>query len=180
VKIVKIADNNEILLAVLKPLDIFGEMALLESKYRTACALANEDCVLLSVSRANFARMVDTQPQIISKLTILLAERIWLIYKQLANTLIADPLGRAYDALMLQLENNRVDPELEKTYSFGFGLEDLVNMVGLSPESGAQVVKKLMDSRKIQLADGKIQALDVWEIAKQAQHFRRTVLKPKR
>ncbi len=62
----------------------------------------------MAVNKANFERMVQTQPQLITRLTTLLAERLWFIYKQLANTLIQDPLGRLYDALLLQLEKNRV------------------------------------------------------------------------
>lgn len=94
VKITKIVDNNEVLLAVLKQGDIFGEMALLEAKPRSASAIAYDDCVLLAVNKENFARMVQSQPQIVTRLTQLLSERIWFIYKQLANTLITDPLGR--------------------------------------------------------------------------------------
>jgi CRP-like cAMP-binding protein len=173
VKIAKIAGNNEILLAVLKPGDIFGEMALLESKPRTACALAYEDSVLLSVSKANFSRMAATQPQIIARLTVLLAERIWLAYKQLANTLIENPLGRIYDALLLQLEKSRVNMETEKTHSFDFGLNELVNMVGLSPDEGALMMRKIMENRTIQIVDDKIFALDIQDIAKQAAFFSR-------
>jgi CRP-like cAMP-binding protein len=172
VKIVKIADNNEVLLAVLKPGDIFGEMALLESKLRTACAVAYEDCVLLAVSRANFARMVATQPQIVAKLTTLLSERIWFIYKQIANTLIEDPVGRVYDALLIQLEKNRVDTNVQQSYLFDFGLNELINMVGLSPVEGNQVIKKLMINRNIQILNDRICVLDVFEIAKQTQYYR--------
>jgi CRP-like cAMP-binding protein len=172
VKIIKIADNNEVLLAVLKIGDIFGEMALLESKLRTACAVAYEDCVLLTVSRANFARMVATQPQIVARLTTLLSERIWLIYKQIANTLVEDPLGRVYDALLIQLEKNRVDANIQQSYLFDFGLSELINMVGLSPVEGNQVIKKLMNNRNIQLVNDKICVLDVFEIAKQTQYYR--------
>jgi CRP-like cAMP-binding protein len=172
VKIAKIAENNEVLLAVLKPGDIFGEMALLESKPRTACAVAYEDCVLLTVSRANFGRMVATQPQIIAKLTTLLSERIWFIYKQIANTLIEDPLGRMYDALLIQLEKSRVDAKSSQTHIFDFGPKELVNMVGLSQAEGSLVLKKIMDNRKIQLVNDKICVLDVWEISKQAQYYR--------
>jgi CRP-like cAMP-binding protein len=172
VKIAKISENKEVLLAVLKPGDIFGEMALLESKPRTACAVAYEDSVLFTVSRANFGRMVATQPQIIARLTTLLAERIWFIYKQIANTLIEDPLGRIYDALLIQLEKNRVDADSTQTYMFDFGPKELVNMVGLSLSEGNMVMRKIMDNRKIQLVNDKICVLDVWEISKQAQYYR--------
>jgi len=98
VKISKIVEDNEVLLALLKPGDIFGEMALLENKPRSASAIASEDVSVMVVTKSNFERMVQTQPQLITKLTTKLAERLWLIYKQLANTLIQDPLGRLYDA----------------------------------------------------------------------------------
>jgi CRP-like cAMP-binding protein len=172
VKIAKVVDNNEILLAVLKPGDIFGEMALLESKPRTACAIAYEDSTLLMVSRANFTRMVSTQPQIISRLTVLLAERIWLAYKQIANTVIENPLGRIYDALLLQLEKSRVNMAAEKTHSFDFGLKELANMVGLSHEEGALMMRKVMENRSIQIVDDKILALDIQDIVKQAHYFK--------
>lgn len=95
VKITKIVEGNEVLLAMLKSGDIFGEMALLENKPRSASAIANEDCVLMAVNKTNFERMVQTQPQLITKLTTVLAERLWTIYKQLANTLIQGSAGQA-------------------------------------------------------------------------------------
>jgi signal-transduction protein with cAMP-binding, CBS, and nucleotidyltransferase domain len=172
VTITKIADNNEVLLAVLKPGDIFGEMALLESKPRAASAITREDSVLLAVSRANFSRIVATQPQIIARLTTLLAERIWFAYKQISNTVIADPLGRMYDALLIQLEKNRVNTAVEQAHVFDFGPGELITMMGLSLEEGNPVIKKLLINRNIQLFNDHIRVNDVFEIAKQAQFFR--------
>jgi CRP-like cAMP-binding protein len=173
VKIAKIVDNNEVLLAVLKTGDIFGEMALLESKPRAAGAVAYEDCQVLAVNRANFERMIGTQPQIIARLTTLLAERIWFIYKQLANTLITDPLGRMYDALLIQLERNRVNVNSSQSCTFDFGPRELVNMVGLPQGDGTLVLRKMMENRKIQILKDKVYVVDVSEIVKQTEYYRK-------
>jgi CRP-like cAMP-binding protein len=176
VKITKIVNNNEVLLAVLKSGDIFGEMALLESKPRAACAVAYEECHVMAVNRANFERMVSTQPQIVARLTTLLAERIWFIYKQLANTLISDPVGRMYDALLIQLEKDRV-PITSSAYTFDFGPKELINMVGISKNEEITALRKLMENKKIQIVKDKdkdkIHAMDVAEISKQTEYFRK-------
>jgi CRP-like cAMP-binding protein len=173
VKLAKIVNNNEVLLAVLKAGDIFGEMALLESKPRAASAVAYEDCQVMAVNRANFERMIQTQPQIIARLTTLLSERIWLIYKQLANTLLSDPEGRMWDALLLQLEKNRVPLSESDTHIFDFGPKELVSMVGLPQGEGALVLRKMMEGSKVQIIQDKIYVSDIREILKQVEYFRK-------
>ncbi|MGA2548161.1 MAG: cyclic nucleotide-binding domain-containing protein [Rectinemataceae bacterium] len=173
VKITKIVENNEVLLAVLKTGDIFGEMALLENKPRSANAAAFEDAFLLAVNKANFERMVSTQPQIVTRLTTLLSERIWFIYKQLANTLLSDPVGRLYDALLIQLEKNRVPLKAGNTYAFDFGPKELIGMVGLPLNEGTLVLHKLLENNKVRLVENKIMAMDVIEIEKQTEYFRK-------
>ncbi len=173
VKITKIVNDNEVLLAVLKPGDIFGEMALIEHKPRSASAIAFEDCVLLAVNRENFERMVKTQPQIIARLTTLLAERIWLIYKQLANTLMTDKLGRLYDALLIQIEKARIPIRSGEAYTFEFGVKELINMVGLPIAEGNQVVRELLKNSKIKTVENRLVVSDVEEINKQAEYYRK-------
>jgi len=173
VKIVKITDNNEILLAVLKTGDIFGEMALLESKPRAAGAVAYENCQLMAVNRNNFQQMIMTQPQLISRLTTLLSERIWILYRQLANTQINEPLGRMYDMLQIHLDKKKVDVKTATNFSFDFGLKELINMVGLSQGDGALYGKKLMDNRALQIMNDKIFLKDVREISKQNAYYKK-------
>ncbi|MCL2809221.1 MAG: cyclic nucleotide-binding domain-containing protein [Treponema sp.] len=173
VKIVKITDNNEILLAVLKSGDIFGEMALLESKPRAAGAVAYEDCQLMAVNRENFQQMIKTQPQLIARLTTLLSERIWLIYRQLANTQINEPLGRMYDMLQIQIDKKKIDITTATNYSFDFGLKELINMVGLSQGDGRIYGSKLMESRAFQIINDKLVVKDASEIIKQNAYYRK-------
>lgn len=173
VKISKIVDEKEVLLAILKPGDIFGEMSLIENKPRSASADAYEDAVLLAVNRANFQRMVTTQPQIISRLTTLLAERIWFIYKQLANTTLDSKVGRLYDALLIQLEKNRVPMKPGASYTFQFGPKELLNMVGYASGEGQVFLKELFNSPGVRLVEQKVVATDVTEVEKQVKYFRK-------
>jgi CRP-like cAMP-binding protein len=177
VKIVKIVDDNEVLLAVLKVGDIFGEMALLESKPRAASAVAYERCRVMVVNRANFERMIVQDPNMIARLTTLLAERIWSIYKQLANTLITNPLGRMYDALLIQLEKERVPAKYNGSFSFDLGPNELANMVGLSPEESKPVLKKLLENRNFKVVEGKIYISNSSEIFRQSEYYKKTMLR---
>jgi CRP-like cAMP-binding protein len=173
IRVSKIVDDKEVLLALLKPGDIFGEMALLENKPRSASGIAHEDLSVMVVNRANFQRMVQSQPQIVTRLTQLLAERIWMVYRQLANTIMANPLGRLYDRLWLELEKNRVEASPGTPHTFDFGPKDLINMVGMSMEEGRSVLTKLFENKKIKSADNRIVTTDNDEIRKQAEYYKK-------
>ncbi|HOV37514.1 MAG TPA: cyclic nucleotide-binding domain-containing protein [Spirochaetales bacterium] len=173
VKISKLVAGTEVLLAVLKPGDIFGEMSLIENKPRSASAIAYEDTILLAVNKDNFARMVTTQPQLIARLTQLLAERIWFIYKQLANTLLKDPVAKMYDALLIQLERARVPIRGGDSYTFDIGPKELINMVGLPMAEGNNALRVLLQNPRIRAVDNRIFTSDVEEIVKQASYHRK-------
>ena len=163
-------DNNEVLLAVLKAGDMFGEMALLENKPRSASAIALEGTQLLAVNRQNFNQMVATQPQLIARLTTTLADRIWLMYKQLANTLINDPVGRMYDMLVIQLEKLKVPLQAAKSYTFDFGPTELANMCGIVKEDAHRVISEFMREPIIRQIDEKIGVTDMVELSKQGAY----------
>ena len=173
VKITKIVNDNEILIAILKAGDIFGEMSLLENKPRSASAIAYEDAVLMAVNKVNFQRMVSQQPQMITRLTQLLAERIWFSYKQLENTQISNPLGRLFDALYIQLEKAKVTISPKISFTFSMGPKELLEMVGLTKEDSQTLLKNLFNNKKLKILDNKIATSDTEEVAKQAAYFRK-------
>lgn len=179
VKITKIVDNNEVLLAVLKAGDMFGEMALLENKPRSASAIALEGCQLLAVNRQNFNQMVSTQPQLIARLTTTLADRIWLMYKQLANTLITDPIGKMYDMLVIQLEKLKIPFQASKTYSFEFGPTELANMCAIPKENVSRVLAEFLREPVIRIVDDRITVTDLVELSKQSA-YRKKILEIER
>ena len=175
VRITKIVDNNEKIFAILKVGDIFGEMAILENKPRSASAIAHDgECTVMVVNKSNFEMIVKSQPQIVSRLTTILSERIWSVYRQIASTLITKPLGQLYDALLLHLEKNRVPIDTKESYTFDFGREDLIKMVGLSREEGMNFTREmLLDDKKMQVREGKLYCPDIRVISREVQYYRR-------
>jgi len=117
--------------------------------------------------------MIKTQPQLVSRLTTLLADRIWLIYKHLANTLISDPLGRMYDALLIQLEKNRVPLDGSRAYTFDFGPRELAGMVGLHIKDVNMIMRKMFENGMINIKGDKLHTASVREILKQTEFHKK-------
>lgn len=173
VKITKIVNDQEVLLAVLQPGDIFGEMALLEDKPRSASAIAFGDVTMLTVNRANFQNMVISKPQIATKLIQLLSDRIWIAHKQLENLLMRNPIGRLYDTLLTQALKQRIPIEHRSSYSFEFGTKELVNMMGLAQDKGDVLIRQLFENNKFKLIGGKIHCVDLEDLEKQVSYFKK-------
>jgi len=172
VKITKIVNNQEIVLAVLGKSDIFGEMAMLDDKPRAATAEIYEDCTLLAVNKDNFTKLIHDQPDMVVKLTSLMSERIWLLYRQLDNTFIEEPLGRLFDALIIQLEKNRVDLTTKDSYQCSFGYKELMGMAGLATERADGLYNKFLDTKKINITEEKIFVNNVSDALKEAEYYR--------
>ncbi len=177
VKISKVVDNNEVLLAVLPKGEFFGEMALLENLPRSASAIAHEDTTLMVVNRKNFVQMVATQAQLISRLTTTLAERLWSMSRQVANSQLRDPQHRLIDMLALQLEKAHVPVGPATNYLFDFTLYDLANMCGIPKEQQAIVLGRFIKNDNIRRKEEKIYVMDCQRLMKDAEFFRKQITK---
>ncbi len=173
VKITKMVDSQEVMLAVLQTGDIFGEMALLDNKPRSASAIASENTTMLAINKANFETMVQQQPQLATRLITLLSERIWMAYRQLANLMITDPVGRLYDTLLTLAEKHHVKIAAKAAYTFEIGGKDLLKMVGLDPLKDERYLMELLKSRWLKLDEGKIICMDLLELEKQVQFYKK-------
>ena len=68
VKISKlITEGDEKILVTLNPLDVFGEMAILDGAPRSATARVEDDAVLLSIKKSDFEKLCEAKPKIAIK-----------------------------------------------------------------------------------------------------------------
>ncbi|MCI6478767.1 MAG: Crp/Fnr family transcriptional regulator [Candidatus Treponema excrementipullorum] len=175
VKITKIVNGTEVILAVLKKGDFFGEMALLENKPRSASIIAFEDCYLMVVNRKNFDQMVASQPQLISRLTKTLAERLWTMERQLNNATLQDPVYKMIDMIALQLEKERFVPTRTKVAKhFDFTPQDLANMTGIPLINQRNVIEQFLRLDPVRVDEkGKVFVPDCADILKAAAFYRK-------
>ena len=178
VKISKIVDGTEVTLAILKVGDMFGEMALLENKPRSANAIATSDCTLMSINMQNFNQMVSSQAQMVDRLTNTLSERLWSMQRQLANSqLHAYPVAQMIDMLALQLEKNRTPMEQGHSQQTTFTAEDIAAMCGLSKIQQSRCLPEFMRSTVIKIEKGKIFVPDTLQLHKEAEFQRKQVFR---
>ncbi|MCS7299350.1 MAG: cyclic nucleotide-binding domain-containing protein [Spirochaetia bacterium] len=178
VRITKFVNGNEVLLAVLKEGDIFGEMSILENKPRSATATAVGETELMYVKRENFEAMVHTRPEIATRIIELLSDRIWAIYRQLANIALKEANARIYDAIMIQIEKNRITIKPKESYKLNFSVEDLIKFLGYNIDEGKKYIKSILDSDKnISIsADGKIVVNDLDKLLKDVTFYKKKLL----
>lgn len=68
--------GREVILNVMEPGDVFGEIALLDGLPRTADATAMEDCALMRIQRRDFIPLLEREPSLAVHLLELLCERL--------------------------------------------------------------------------------------------------------
>jgi len=78
-----------------------------------------------------------------------------------------------YDALLIQLEKNRVPLDTQGPYTFEFGPRELANMVGLPLKDANLLFRKMLENKKIILEKEKIHTISVEEVVKQTEFYRK-------
>src|SRR5262249_62190316 len=77
VRISVAADNgHEVVLNIIKPGQVFGEIALLDGRARTADAVAITDCELMVIDRRDFIPFLHHEPDVTLKLIEILCARL--------------------------------------------------------------------------------------------------------
>jgi len=177
----KVVENNEITLAILNKGDIFGEMAILDDKPRSATAVAYGKTMLLVINKNNFQSMVQQQPQLATKIISLLAERIWISYRQFTGAMIDDPLGKFFDVMLTQVIKAHIQLVKGVAHTFDFGPNELLSMAGISPDKGKAVLAEFFaKNQKFILVDGKIRVTDLDELHRQASYYKNQWLRKRK
>ncbi|MET4698654.1 CRP/FNR family cyclic AMP-dependent transcriptional regulator [Constrictibacter sp. MBR-5] len=128
-------EGREIVLNIIHPGQIFGEIALLDGKERTADATAMEACELLILERRDFVPFLEKHPDICLRLIAVLCERLRRTTEQVEDVLFLDLQARLAKTLLHLVDAHGRPVSNGVALGAKLSQRDLANMIGASRES---------------------------------------------
>lgn len=150
------ADGREALLNLIQPGELFGEIALLDGRSRTADAVAMTDCELMVIDRRDFIPFVRNEPDLALKLIEVLCGRLRWASEHFAEVLFLDLPGRLAKTLLRlsEQEDKRGARRMVKITQ-----RELSQLIGMSRESTNKQLRMWERSGWIRLERGGIAVL---------------------
>src|SRR5690349_14228760 len=93
-------DGKEITLNIIRPGEVFGEIALLDGRPRSADASAIEDCTLLVIERRHFLPFLLANQDLMLRMLAVLCQRLRQTSAALGDLVMLDLPGRLARLLM--------------------------------------------------------------------------------
>jgi CRP/FNR family transcriptional regulator, cyclic AMP receptor protein len=148
------ADGKDAVFNLIHEGAIFGEIALLDGRPRTADAVAATDCQLMVIDRRDFLPLLRSQQELAIKIIDVLCERLRRTSEQVEDIMFLDLPGRLAKALLrLTDDASRTDRKLTMTQG------EIGEIIGMSRESTNKQLRDWQDRKWIKLERGGISVL---------------------
>lgn len=131
--------QKEVIVAIQRAGDYFGELALLDEAPRSASVMTMEPCTLLMITRNAFERHLATEPKIAISLMRGVAERLRATTENVKSLALMDVYGRIARTLLQLAKEEEGHQVIDERLTH----QDLANMVGASREMVSRIMKDL-------------------------------------
>lgn len=125
-------DGRNAILNLISAGELFGEVALLDGKERTADATANTNCEIFVIDRRDFLPFVKDQPELAMRFIELLCERLRWTSDQVEQVILQDLPRRLASALLGLTEKRKLEPTSQ---TIAITQQEISEMVGMTRES---------------------------------------------
>jgi CRP/FNR family transcriptional regulator, cyclic AMP receptor protein len=157
------AAGKEVVLNVIRPGEIFGEIALLDGHPRTADAVAMTDCELMVIDRREFIAFLRNEPNVALKIIEILCSRLRWTSAQVEDMAF---LGLADRLAKTILHLSGPDPSSAK---LPITQREIGQIIGMSRESTNKQLRAWARRKWVSLGRGCITILNRAEIARVAE-----------
>ena len=148
-------DGKELVLTLIQPGEVFGELAVLDGKERSADAIAENECTLAILYRHDVLSFFQRNPSAWPKLVEVLCQRLRRTDQVFAEVaLLQLPVRLA--KMMLRLLESPDSSAAAKGGKIGFSQRELANMVGGTRESVNRCLRTWQRRGIVQVSEGSI------------------------
>lgn len=164
VKVTKLVEGKEKILDVFGPGDIFGEMAIIERKPRSATVEAITDVKVLEFNKENFTFLLTSNPTWIEKLIRSFAKRIYEAKRRVKILLLKDPELRIMDTFCMLAEcRNNVSKNYFDPITFKETFDSIANWAGIDLDQARKILKDFERMNRISFGNGEITVKNINE-----------------
>lgn len=150
------ADGREVVLNVMNPGEVFGEIAMIDGGPRTADAFAMEKTELLILARREFMPFLEQNPQISVKLLQVMCERLRWTSSQVEDFFFLHLGPRLAKRLLYLAEHQKNKTNVSETAAIRFPQHLLASMIGTSREAVNKQLRAWQEAGLIDIHRGSI------------------------
>jgi CRP-like cAMP-binding protein len=155
------AEGKELILNIMNPGNLFGELAVLDGKPRSADAVAMEATALLVLERRRLMPFIAGDSEIAGRLIGILCERVRQTSLQLEDALLRDAPGRLAQCLLRLGQSSDIAAAATLRLDIRLSQQQLGNLIGLSRESINKLLSEWSRAGHVSMRSGSIQIENV-------------------
>ncbi len=163
VQLTKCANGKNKNIDILKPGELFGEMAILDNSPRSATCVARGKVDALEFNKANFQVLVTGNPQIALNLLKTFCKRIFDQKRRFKILLITDPQVRIADVFCMFDEITPTANPESKTKKFNLTIADVAQWAGLQLDETTDQVNHFVSSKRLEIIENQM-IVDIQEM----------------
>jgi CRP-like cAMP-binding protein len=154
-------DGKDTVFNLLNEGEIFGEIALLDGRPRSAEVTAVTDCELMMINRRDFVPLMKNNPEIALKLIDILCARLRRTSEQVEDVMFLDLPARLAKILLRLAENAPASPQGRK---IAMTQREVGQIIGMSRESTNKQLRLWEQRNWVRLERGSIVVVALDEI----------------
>ncbi len=152
--------GKETILAIHRPGDFFGEMALLDGKTSPATVAAMEDCRIATISKADFERHLMSNSKIVLQIIQVLCGRLRQVWAQVQSLSYSTADARICGALLQLSRKHGVADTRGIIIDLKITHQEIAGMVGTSRETVTRTLARLQAEGVLELDHRRIVVLN--------------------
>lgn len=147
--------GKELMLAIHKRYDYFGEMAILDGKTSPANIIAMDNCTIGFITKSNFVKLIMSNEKSLQKLIDLLCSRLREAWTMLNIFGFADADDKVRAALKIFSQKFGTVGKNGTMINIKLTHKDLANFAAVSRETASRIISTMMKTGEIELIDHK-------------------------